>query len=362
MQRVLRVQWFHTRINFVGVGSHSSQVVARLQKLAPAAFEKDLRFFCVSDDKRLSFTDVKVQHVPNTPDEHEQKMFFVNSFASSNNNALLQHVSCEDEGTNVVSFILGDMGEGIGGVGAASISHHLREQLGHLCVGVSILPITHGGLLSNARVQKRVHHLREHSDGVVVVDTGTLRQEHLLGAHYGQVLSTFTDMLAHNLISLSLPLLRHDDLKRVQFGHWKQLFKRTTSGLGQEARIVCGQSQTTGTERGREALQKSLTDPLFPVDDVSTCTGLLVCVDCASDLTVGEVEQVMQVAQYVPVTATLVEGVAIAPDANGLHVTICVVRDTKVVEEKEEEDDPKNTNTDQSSNPSGIWKKFREWL
>ncbi len=69
---------------------------------------------------------------------------------------------------------------------------------------------------------------------------------------------------------------------------------------GRLARLVCAQSALSDDnsgQRGATVLQRALTDAVFPVNDLGRSSGLLLSVDSSKDLSIAELEQVMEVGE-----------------------------------------------------------------
>lgn len=266
-----------------------------------------------------------------------------------------------------VAVVVTDLGDTLGVEAGPKMCRHLRGA-GALTLAVAMMPRPCG----NVRVSKSVEglaQLRAHSSSTIYIDTSTLATS-MSGATVLDAHNLFSEMVAFNLHSLLLPLIRPDDFRKISLEQFREVFRRNALDTrGRLARLVCAQATLEHrNERGKAALKNALTDVVFPLNDLSTCASVIVSIDSSKDLTYNELEQVMDIAQYIPQDATIVDGLSFSGDVidGGVKVTLCVVEGDQhgLTPTELREDELVRQSLQRQPQPSTaarLWQKVKEW-
>lgn len=342
-----------TRIAVVGLGSAANHVIAALSRLPSV------------EDSCATVTRVVV-----TDDAREAGAVYVSHAVSDTEVAKVvrEHLGGKPD----LAVVVADLGDSPLGVTAAPAMCQALLDAGCLTLSVALLPRPCGNVRLS-RSTDGLARLRKSSSSTLLIDTATLTTS-MSGASVLDAHNLFSEMVAFNLHSLLLPLVRANDFRKISLDQFREVFSRNALDTrGRIARLVCAQATSEHRgERGKVALKTALTDHVFPLNDLSTCQSIILSIDSSKDLTYSELEQAMQVSTYIAPDATIIDGLSFSGDVieGGVKVTLCAIEGDEhglTAAEMREDDLERERITkakEISSNVSSIsklWERLKQW-
>ncbi len=223
------------------------------------------------------------------------------------------------EGANVV-FVVAGLGGGTG-TGGAPVVARIAKECGALVLAIVVLPFDCEGGRRQRQAQLGLQELKSASDGVICLSNQRvfrLIDEHTSLLEAFQIINEFIAQGVRGLWQL----LTRPGLINVDFADLRSV----TEGRHAESALVTAEAR--GENRGREVLERLMAHPLLEGGQaLAEAGGVLVCIAGGADLTMAEVNRVMEQVSRQCEQAHVIMGAAIDPEmGDRLSVTLLASR------------------------------------
>jgi cell division protein FtsZ len=230
------------------------------------------------------------------------------------------------EGADVV-FIAAGLGGGTG-TGASPVLARVARETGALVLAIVMLPFECEGGRRQRQAQRGLHALKESADGVICVPNQKLLK---LIDEQTSLLETFSitnELLAQGVRGI-WRLLAKPGLINVDFADL------CTVTRGQHGDSTLATAEARGENRSREVIEKLLAHPLLDRGQVlSGADGVLVTLVGGPDMTMAEVNRIMEQINRTNEHAHIIMGAAIDDEFKGrLMVTLVASQQSRKMEE-----------------------------
>jgi cell division protein FtsZ len=220
------------------------------------------------------------------------------------------------EGADVV-FIAAGMGGGTG-TGASPVLARVARESGALVLGMLILPFEWEGGRRQRQAQLGLHEMKAASDGVICLPNQKLFK---LIDEKTSLVETFAlthDLLAHGVRGIWRMLMR-PGLINVDFADLCSVTR------GRHSENSLATAEASDENRARDVVEKLLKHPLLDGGQVlSEASAVLVSIVGGTDLTMAEVNRVMQQINRHCESAHIIMGAAVEEGLAG-HLAVTVV-------------------------------------
>ena len=187
------------------------------------------------------------------------------------------------KGTDMV-FITAGMGGGTG-TGASHVIARAAKELNILTVGVITLPFSYEGPKRMRRAMEGWSHLKRHLDASIVVPNQNLFKIANESTTFEKSFSLSNDVLKAGVQSVT-DLMVRPGLVNLDFADVETIMK----GMG---KAMMGTGEAEGEKRAEEATNAALNNPLIDEYSLRGAKGLLVNITGGNDLTLFEVDEVV---------------------------------------------------------------------
>jgi cell division protein FtsZ len=223
------------------------------------------------------------------------------------------------DGANVVLVVAG-LGGGTG-TGGGPVVARIAKECGALVLAIVVLPFDCEGGRRQRQAQMGLQELKAASDGVICLSNQRvfkLIDEHTSLLEAFQIINEFIAQGVRGLWQL----LTRPGLINVDFADLRSV----TEGRHSESALVTAEAR--GENRGREVLERLMAHPLLEGGQALTeAGGVLVCIAGGADLTMAEVNRVMEQVSRQCEHAHIIMGAAIDPEmGDRLSVTLLASR------------------------------------
>lgn len=223
------------------------------------------------------------------------------------------HTLCQ--GTDVV-FLVAGLGGGTG-TGASPIVAGIARECGALVLSIVIMPFECEGSRRMRQAQLGLHELKRAADGVICLPNQKVFK-----------------LIDENTSLLEAFQITNDFVARGVHGIWRLLSKPGLINVdfadlcavtqGRHAESALATAEARGESRAREVMEKLLAHPLLEGGQVLTeAGGVLVCIAGGTDLTMAEVNRVMEQINRQCDQAHIIMGASVDEElADRLSVTL----------------------------------------
>ena len=187
------------------------------------------------------------------------------------------------QGSNMI-FITSGMGGGTG-TGASHIIARAAKELNILTVGVTTLPFSYEGPKRMRRAIAGLEELKKHLDTVIVVPNQNLFKIANEGTTLKEAFKLSNDVLKHGVQSVT-------DLM-VRPGMVNLDFADVETVMSKMGKAMMGTGEAEGDNRAKAATEIALNNPLIDEYSLKGAKGLLVNITGGDDVTLFEVDQVV---------------------------------------------------------------------
>ena len=187
------------------------------------------------------------------------------------------------QGSNMI-FITSGMGGGTG-TGASHIIARAAKELNILTVGVTTLPFSYEGPKRMRRAIAGLEELKKHLDTVIVVPNQNLFKIANEGTTLKEAFKLSNDVLKHGVQSIT-------DLM-VRPGMVNLDFADVETVMSKMGKAMMGTGEAEGDNRAKVATEIALNNPLIDEYSLKGAKGLLVNITGGDDVTLFEVDQVV---------------------------------------------------------------------
>ena len=223
------------------------------------------------------------------------------------------------EGADVV-FVVAGMGGGTG-TGASPVVARVAKETGALVLSIVVLPFDCEGGRRQRQAQLGLHELKSAADGVICLPNQKVFK---LIDENTSLLEAFhiTNELVAQGVRGIWRLLSRPGLINVDFADLCAVIK------GKHAESCLATAEAKGENRAREVMEKLLAHPLIDGGQVlAESAGVLVCIAAGKELTMSEVNRVMEQINRHCEHAHIILGAAIDEDlGERLSVTLVASR------------------------------------
>ena len=181
-------------------------------------------------------------------------------------------------------FITSGMGGGTG-TGASHIIARAAKELNILTVGVTTLPFSYEGPKRMRRAIAGLEELKKHLDTVIVVPNQNLFKIANEGTTLKEAFKLSNDVLKHGVQSVT-------DLM-VRPGMVNLDFADVETVMSKMGKAMMGTGEAEGDNRAKSATDMALNNPLIDEYSLKGAKGLLVNITGGDDVTLFEVDQVV---------------------------------------------------------------------
>ncbi len=212
------------------------------------------------------------------------------------------------QGSNMI-FITSGMGGGTG-TGASHIIARAAKELNILTVGVTTLPFSYEGPKRMRRAIAGLEELKKHLDTVIVVPNQNLFKIANEGTTLKEAFKLSNDVLKHGVQSVT-------DLM-VRPGMVNLDFADVETVMSKMGKAMMGTGEAEGDNRAKVATEIALNNPLIDEYSLKGAKGLLVNITGGDDVTLFEVDQVVNtIRAEVDPEAELIFGAIQDEELNG---------------------------------------------
>ena len=212
------------------------------------------------------------------------------------------------QGANMV-FITSGMGGGTG-TGASHVIAKAARELNILTVGVTTLPFSYEGPKRMRRALQGLEEFKKHLDTVIVVPNQNLFNIASETTTFKNAFILSNNVLKHGVQSVT-DLMVRPGMINLDFADVETVM----SSMG---KAMMGTGEAEGENRGKEATEMALNNPLIDEYSLKGAKGLLVNITGGDDLTLFEVEEaVNRIRAEVDPEAELIFGAIEDTELNG---------------------------------------------
>ncbi len=212
------------------------------------------------------------------------------------------------DGAHMV-FVTAGMGGGTGS-GAAPVISRIARELGILTVGVVTKPFQFEGLTRMNTAEKAITRLRENVDTLIVIPNQNLFRITNEQTTFSDAFA-MADKVLHSGIACITDLMVKEGLINLDFADVKIVM----SNMGKS---MMGSGIASGENRGREAAEIAITNPLLDDVTLDGAKGVLISIIGGKDLTLFEVEQAAEtIRKVVDADANIIVGATFDEERKG---------------------------------------------
>ena len=197
-------------------------------------------------------------------------------------------------------FIAAGMGGGTG-TGAAPVAARLAREAGAMTVGVVTMPFNFEATKRTLNAQSGITKLKQYCDTLIVVPNDKLLQILPRNTTFQEALSCADEVLRQGIQGIA-ELVTKPGLINVDFANVKSLMQLPGG-------TVFSMGEGRGGNKACEAVRGAFEHKLLEVESLRNACGVLVCFKGSNDLSLGEINQAMElVNDYVREDAQMVFG------------------------------------------------------
>ncbi len=212
-------------------------------------------------------------------------------------------------------FITAGMGGGTG-TGAAPVVAQVAKELDVLVVAVVTKPFPHEGSKRMKVAEQGLAELGQYVDSLIVIPNEKLSA--VLGRDI-PMLQAFqaANEVLHGAVRGIADIITRPGLMNLDFADVRPV-------MSEMGMAMMGTGQASGEGRARKATEAAVTSPLLENVNLQGARGILVNITAGMDLTMGEYEEVMDIAHgYAVEDASIKVGTVLDPSmSNEIRVTV----------------------------------------
>lgn len=212
-------------------------------------------------------------------------------------------------------FITAGMGGGTG-TGAAPVVAQVAKELDVLVVAVVTKPFPHEGSKRMKVAEQGLAELGQYVDSLIVIPNEKLSA--VLGRDI-PMLQAFqaANEVLHGAVRGIADIITRPGLMNLDFADVRTV-------MSEMGMAMMGTGQASGEGRARKATEAAVTSPLLENVNLQGARGILVNITAGMDLTMGEYEEVMNIAHgYAVEDASIKVGTVLDPSmSNEIRVTV----------------------------------------
>ncbi|MGH8398073.1 MAG: cell division protein FtsZ [Gammaproteobacteria bacterium] len=212
-------------------------------------------------------------------------------------------------------FITAGMGGGTG-TGAAPVVAQVAKELDVLVVAVVTKPFPHEGSKRMKVAEQGLAELAQYVDSLIVIPNEKLSA--VLGRDIPmlQAFQSANEVL-HGAVRGIADIITRPGLMNLDFADVRTV-------MAEMGMAMMGTGQANGLERAKKATEAAVTSPLLENVNLQGARGILVNITAGMDLTMGEYEEVMDIAHsYAVDDASIKVGTVLDPSmSDEIRVTV----------------------------------------
>ncbi|MHB8424218.1 MAG: cell division protein FtsZ [Gammaproteobacteria bacterium] len=212
-------------------------------------------------------------------------------------------------------FVTAGMGGGTG-TGAAPVVAQVAKELDVLVVAVVTKPFPHEGSKRMKVAEQGLAELGQYVDSLIVIPNEKLSA--VLGRDI-PMLQAFqaANEVLHGAVRGIADIITRPGLMNLDFADVRTV-------MSEMGMAMMGTGQASGEGRARKATEAAVTSPLLENVNLQGARGILVNITAGMDLTMGEYEEVMDIAHgYAVEDASIKVGTVLDPSmSNEIRVTV----------------------------------------
>jgi len=217
-------------------------------------------------------------------------------------------------------FIVAGLGGGTGG-GAAPIVAEIAREAGCLALGLATMPFDFEGVRRREMAKVSMRQFREAADAVITLPNQRMTALFDQNTPMREAFKLTNNLLAQGIRGI-WQMLARPGLVNVDFAYLYSIVR------GKNAESSFASAEAAGEMRARDVVEKLVGSPLLDEGHVlAQSTDLLVSIVGGADMTIADVNKVMEQLQRRAETANLVMGAAIDEAYEGrLCLTVVATR------------------------------------
>jgi cell division protein FtsZ len=240
-------------------------------------------------------------------------------------------------------FIIAGLGGGTGG-GASPVIAKIARETGCLVLGLATQPFDFEGLRRREQSKTSLRDLRLASDAVICLPNQRMTAIFDQNTPVREAFKLTNDLLAQGVRGI-WQMLTRPGLVNVDFAYLYSIVR------GKNAESAFASAEAVGEMRARDVVEKLIGSPLLEEGALLTqSTDIMVSLVGGADMTIAEVNKIMEQLQRLAESVNIIMGAAIDDSQNGLRLTIIATRRTA----EEPAPVPSQTATPLHTHPRGI--------
>lgn len=217
-------------------------------------------------------------------------------------------------------FIIAGLGGGTGG-GAAPVIAKIARETGCLVLGLATQPFDFEGLRRREQSKTSLRQLRLASDAVICLPNQRMTAIFDQNTPVREAFKLTNDLLAQGVRGI-WQMLTRPGLVNVDFAYLYSIVR------GKNAESAFASAEAAGDMRARDVVEKLIGSPLLEEGALLVqSTDILVSLVGGPDMTIAEVNKVMEQLQRLAEASNIIMGAAIDDSHNGrLRLTVVATR------------------------------------
>jgi cell division protein FtsZ len=217
-------------------------------------------------------------------------------------------------------FLVAGLGGGTGGGAAPAIAKMAREA-GCLVLGLATMPFDFEGVRRREQAKASMHDFRASADAVITLPNQRMTAIFDQNTPMREAFKLTNNLLAQGIRGI-WQMLARPGLVNVDFAYLYSIVR------GKNAESAFASAEAVGEMRARDVVEKLVGSPLLDEGHVlAQSTDILVSIVGGADMTIADVNRVMEQLQRRAETANLVMGAAIDEACEGrLCLTVVATR------------------------------------
>jgi cell division protein FtsZ len=217
-------------------------------------------------------------------------------------------------------FIVAGLGGGTGG-GAAPVIAKIAREAGSLVLGLATMPFEFEGVRRREQAKASMREFRASADAVITLPNQRMTAIFDQNTPMREAFKLTNHLLAQGIRGI-WQMLARPGLVNVDFAYLYSIVR------GKNAESAFASAEAVGEMRARDVVEKLVGSPLLDEGNVlAQSTDILVSIVGGADMTIADVNRIMEQLQRRAETANLVMGAAIDDDYEGrICLTVVATR------------------------------------
>jgi len=217
-------------------------------------------------------------------------------------------------------FVITGLGGGTGG-GAAPVIARIAREAGCLVLGLATMPFDFEGVRRREQAKVSMRQLRAAADAVITLPNQRMTSIFDQNTPMREAFKLTNNLLAQGIRGI-WQMLARPGLVNVDFAYLYSIVR------GKNAESAFASAEASGEMRARDVVEKLVGSPLLDEGAVlAQSTDILVSIVGGADLTIADINKIMEQLQRRSETANLVMGAAIDDEYEGrICLTVVATR------------------------------------